>query len=217
MGPDLVAMFDFNADETSNIHLDQIVLAHEGRSGTFSFQQQPAGSSGVFNIGQDFQIVPLPLALPAVENDSPPKKEELIVDDIPIFERAFLNPCGVFVQNLFEGLFVFARKPLKVCNYFSQLKHWISICIHIRWLKWWCGWERNVYTCIHQSTEWGCGSSFVPCCYLLITIFRLHMQFDTLFKCHHAIGHSDLACPGRLRCAEWSPPEMMVRSWMNIP
>ena len=39
--------------------------------------------------------------------------EELIVDDIPIFERAFLNPCGVFVQNLFEGLFVFARKPFK--------------------------------------------------------------------------------------------------------
>ena len=40
-------------------------------------------------------------------------QEELIVDDIPIFERAFLNPCGVFVQNLFEGLFVFARKPFK--------------------------------------------------------------------------------------------------------
>ena len=39
--------------------------------------------------------------------------EELIVDDIPIFERAFLNPSVVFVQNLFEGLFVFARKPFK--------------------------------------------------------------------------------------------------------
>ena len=74
MGPDLVAMFDFNADEASHVHLDQIVLAHEGRSGTFSFQQQPAGSSGVFNIGQDFQLVPLSLALPAVDNDSPPKK-----------------------------------------------------------------------------------------------------------------------------------------------
>jgi len=27
--------------------------------------QQPAGSGGVFNNGQDFQLVPLPLALPA--------------------------------------------------------------------------------------------------------------------------------------------------------
>ena len=44
--------------------------------------------------------------------------EELIVDDIPIFERAFLNPCGVFVQNLFEGLFVFARKPFKSLQLF---------------------------------------------------------------------------------------------------
>lgn len=69
MGPDLVAMFDFNADETSQVPLNQIVLAHEGRSGTFSFQQQPAGSGGVFNIGHDFQLVPLPIALPAENSD----------------------------------------------------------------------------------------------------------------------------------------------------
>ena len=74
--------------------------------------------------------------------------EELIVDDIPIFARVFQkSPCLLLRIFFWFGLFVLAQKVLQKFAATSSFKLsiGISICVHIRWLTWWRGWEKECF------------------------------------------------------------------------